>query len=95
MESASNLRHDWQEQLMRQLAELVKAQQSTAVTLERINGRLDNLDQRLKIQESSPQDWRAALTGYGGCLGQIVFAGLSMLGLTLSVISLVLVFVRR
>lgn len=46
--------------------------------------------ERLMRLETRPSGFRADLTGYGGCLGQVVFATMSTIGTLMGIISLVI-----
>lgn len=73
---------DWQQDIVAQLRSLGKNQADTAVTLERINGRLDGIDQRLRSQESatattpaSRAAWSQAWAGWAA----LIVAALALL----------------
>lgn len=85
---------DWRSEIMRQLKESAVAHQQTAVTLERLNGRLDEHDRRLDALEQQPSSLRNFFGTYGGCLGQVVFAVLSGAGTIIAIASLVITLSR-
>ena len=77
-----------------QFEKITERLEQSAVIQERMLGRLDDHDRRLKLLEGGPQDARSIISTYGGCVGQTVFALFSFCGLCLSVASFIIVLTR-
>lgn len=65
----------WRETVARELDESSRRHEQTAVIQERILGRLDNHEQRLKSIEGGPGEWRGWL-GTGGMLAGCAFTAI-------------------
>lgn len=99
----------WRADITRQLTDMAKVQQDTAIIQERTLGRLDRIeawqkdaddrrekqeDRRETRYEQAPAATRSVIGTYGGCAGQVVFAVLSFLGVCLSVVALIITLTR-
>lgn len=78
---------DWRGDVMRQLRESGEALQQTAVSLERLNGRLDEHDRRISALESQPAQVRAKVSSYGAFSVNVALAVIALLALTVSLAS--------
>ena len=77
-----------------QLDRITERIEQSAIIQERVMGRLDDHDRRIKALEGGPQDTRSMLGTYGGCIGQALFALFSFCGLVISVASFIMVLTR-
>lgn len=71
---------EWRKRVDAELETSANAHQNAAIIQERMLGRLDDHDRRLKSLETSPEGVRSAFGTYGGCIGQLVFAVFSGVG---------------
>lgn len=81
---------EWRRRVDGELEESAKAHQQAAIIQERVLGRLDDHDRRIKALEVSPASLRSSFGTYGGCIGQVIFAVLSGLGVLISLVALII-----
>lgn len=86
---------EWRQNVSKELEESARLHQSAAVINERVNGRLDDHDRRIRHLEGAPDGIRSGLGTYGGCVSQVIFAVLSASGVLISLVSLAIVVFRR
>lgn len=92
--AGDDLEEKWRDTILRQLENLTKLQNTTALLVERLDGRMSAAENSIKEIKASPNAIRGNLgviLQAGGCLGSIVFALFSLASIILSII----VFVTR
>lgn len=86
---------EWRQSVNEQLSELVKAVNTVTNSATKLATQVDQIEQRLRTVENRPDAARNSFSAYGGCLGQIVYAGLTSFALLISIASVVLSIVLR
>lgn len=93
-----------------QIEKIVEQQQQTAIIIERVLGRLDAVEhwqdaeerakerrdeRRDERDEKKPDNLRNAFGTYGGCLANIIYAGMTTISLLIGTAGLIIAIVKH
>lgn len=86
---------EWRQSVNDQLAESARVLRDVTSAATKLTTQVSELERRISTLEHSPAEARSFLGTYGGCIGQVVYAGISGFGVLISITAIVLSIVLR